>query len=96
MLKVMELAETKEGCITEADVRNARMSQDTVSDLKEMDRRLYQLLVACTKGRREELCLQHRKVRIQSLEADGQSLPPKSGCRQVCRELEGDPPRESD
>ena len=28
MLKVMELAETKEGRITEADVRNAGMSQD--------------------------------------------------------------------
>ena len=26
------------------------MSQDTMNDLKEMDRRLYQLLVACTKG----------------------------------------------
>ena len=47
MLKVMELAETKEGRITEADVRNTGMSEDTI---KEMDRRLYQLLVACTKG----------------------------------------------
>ena len=61
MLKVMELAETKEGRITEADVRNAGMSQDTVSDFKEMDRRLYQLLVACTKGRREELCCNTEK-----------------------------------
>ena len=50
MLKVMELAETKEGRITEADVRNTGMSQDTINDFKEMDRRLYQLLVACTKG----------------------------------------------
>ena len=49
MLKVMELAERKEGRITEADVRNAGMSQDTLNDLKGMDRRLYQLLVACTK-----------------------------------------------
>ena len=40
MLKVMEFAETKEGRITEADVRNAGMSQDTISDFKEMDRRL--------------------------------------------------------
>ena len=53
MLKVMELAETKEGRITEADVRNTGMSQDTINDLKEMDRRLYQLLVACTKGEAE-------------------------------------------
>ena len=74
MLKVIELAETKEGRITEADVRNTGMSQDTINDLKEMDRRLYQLLVACTKGRSKELCLQHRKVRVQSLEADGQSF----------------------
>ena len=50
MLKVMELAETKEGRNTEADVRNAGMSQDTITDLKEMDRRLYQLLVARAKG----------------------------------------------
>ena len=40
MLRVMELAETKE---READVRSAGMS-------KEKDRRLYQLLVACTRG----------------------------------------------
>ena len=46
----MGLAETKEGRITEADVRNTGMSQDTINDLKEMDRTLYQLLVACTKG----------------------------------------------
>ena len=50
MLKVMELVETKEGRMTEADVRNAGMSQDTISDLKEMDQWLYQLFVACTKG----------------------------------------------
>ena len=40
MLRVMELAGTKE---PEADVRSAAMS-------KEKDRRLYQLLVACTRG----------------------------------------------
>ena len=50
MLKVMEMAERKEGRITQADVRNAVMSQDVISDLTEMDRRLYQLLVACTNG----------------------------------------------
>ena len=57
MLKVMELAQTKEGRITEADVRNTGMSQDTINDLKEMDRRLYQLLVACTQGKtKNDVC----------------------------------------
>ena len=46
----MKIAETIEGRITEADVRSAGMRQDATSDLREMDPRLYQLLVACTKG----------------------------------------------
>ena len=35
----------------EMDVRNAGMSQETVDDFEEMDRRLYQVLISCTKGR---------------------------------------------
>ena len=31
-------------------IRNAGMSQETVDDFKEMDRRLYQMLISFTKG----------------------------------------------
>ena len=49
MLRVMELAEIKECRITEVDVRKAGMSQDITSDVKEVNRRLFQLLVACSR-----------------------------------------------
>ena len=74
MLKVMELAEIKEGRITEADVRNAGMSQDTISDLKEMDRRLYHLLVACAKEEAKNYVCNTERSGFKSLEADGQSF----------------------
>ena len=34
----------------ELDIRNAGMSQETVDDFKEMDMRLYQVLISCTTG----------------------------------------------
>ena len=37
MLRVMELADTKVARITVANVRSAGTSEDTISDLKEMD-----------------------------------------------------------
>ena len=50
MMKFMEVAEAKEGRLLELDVRNAGMSQETVGDVNDMERRLYQVLIACTKG----------------------------------------------
>ena len=46
MMRVMDVEETKEGRLMELDIRNAGMSQE---DFKEMDRRLYEMLVSCTK-----------------------------------------------
>ena len=40
MMKVMGVAEAKEGRLMELDIKNAGMSQETVDDFKEMDRRL--------------------------------------------------------
>ena len=50
MMKVMEVAEAKEGRLLELDVRDAGMSQVTVGDVKDMEWTLYQELIACTKG----------------------------------------------
>ena len=50
MMKVLEVAEAKEGRLMELDVRNAGMSQESVEDCKDINRRLYQVLIACTKG----------------------------------------------
>ena len=50
MVKVMDVAEAKEGRLMELDIRNAGMSQETVDDFKDMDRRLYQVFISCTKG----------------------------------------------
>ena len=58
MMTVMDVAETKEGRLMELDIRNARMSQETVEAFKEMDRRLYQMLNLMHQGRSEELRLQ--------------------------------------
>ena len=48
--KVMDVTEAKEGRRMELDTRNAGMSQETVDDFKELDRRLYQVLISCTGG----------------------------------------------
>ena len=45
MLKVLEIAEAKRGLIAEASVRNRGLNKETVDDIKETDRRLYQRLV---------------------------------------------------
>ena len=37
-LKVLKIAEAKEGRIAEANVRNGGLNQETVDDFKEMDR----------------------------------------------------------
>ena len=50
MMKVMDVAEASEGRLMELDVRNAGMSQQTVDDFKETDRKLYQVLISFTKG----------------------------------------------
>ena len=50
MLKVLELADAKEGRMAEADVRSGGLNQESVDDFKELYRRLCQLLVECTKG----------------------------------------------
>ena len=84
----------KEGRITEANVRSAGTSQDTVSDLRELERRLWHFLVACSKGEANNFVC--NTGRSRSLEADGQSLWSKSGCGQICRVLEGDTPGESE
>ena len=46
-MMVMEVAEANEGRLMELDVKNAGMSQDTVDYFKEMDKRLYQVLMTC-------------------------------------------------
>ena len=57
MMKVMDVEEAKEGRLTELDIKNAGMSQKTVDDFKERDKRLYHVLISCTK-RGEELRVQ--------------------------------------
>ena len=54
-----------------------------------MDRRLCQLLVACTKGGLEELRVQSGKVWVQGMGANGQSTRSKDRCRQIRGLLEG-------
>ena len=49
-LHVMDVAEAKVGRLMELDIENAGMSQETVDDFKEMDRRLYQVLISGFKG----------------------------------------------
>ena len=49
MMKVTDVAE-EEGSLMELDIRNPGMSQETVDDFKEMDRRRYQVLFSSTKG----------------------------------------------
>ena len=50
MLKVMDVADAKEGRLMELDIKNAGLSQETVDDFKEVDRIQYQVLISCTKG----------------------------------------------
>ena len=50
MLKVSEIAEAEQGPIDAGNVRNGGLNLETVDDFKEMDRRLYQLLIVCRKG----------------------------------------------
>ena len=49
MMKVMDVTEAKEGRLMELDIRNAGMSQETVDDFNEMNRRAYQVLISRTK-----------------------------------------------
>ena len=79
MLKVMELGETKKGRITEADVRNAGTSQDTISDLKRDGSKAVPASRRVHKGRSKELCLQHRKVRVQSRKLMVSHFDPRTG-----------------
>ena len=58
------------------DNKNAGVPQATVDDFKEMDKRLYQVLIACTKV--------EAKIRIRRVDADGQSLRPKDSCIHFC------------
>ena len=50
MMKVMDVAEAKEGRLRELHIKNAGMPHETVDDFRDMDRRLYQVLISCTKG----------------------------------------------
>ena len=59
-----------------------------------MDRRLCQLLVACTKGGLEELRVQFGKVWVQGTGANGQSIRPKDRRRQIRGDVEGGAPSE--
>ena len=49
-MKVMDVAEAKEGRLLKLDDRNAGITQETVEDFKDMDRRLHLVHIACTKG----------------------------------------------
>ena len=51
MLKVLEIAEAEQGHTAAVNVRDGGLNLETVDDFKEMDRRLYQLLVVCRKER---------------------------------------------
>ena len=50
MVKVMDVAHAEEGRLMELDTKKTGISQETVDDFKDMDRRLYQVLISCTKG----------------------------------------------
>ena len=50
MVKVMDVAQAKEGRLMELDSKKTGISQETVDDFKDMDRRLFQVLISCTKG----------------------------------------------
>ena len=41
MMRVMDVADTKEGRLMELETRKAGMSQETADDFNEMDKRLY-------------------------------------------------------
>ena len=83
MLEVLDTAEAKEGRVAEADIGNGGLHQDAVDAMYVMDRRLCQLLVACTKGGLEELRVQSGMVWVQGTGANGQSIRPKVRCRQI-------------
>ena len=51
MLQVLEIAEAEQGRKAAVNVRNGGLNLETVDDFKEMDRRLYQLLVVCRNER---------------------------------------------
>ena len=89
MLEVLDTAEANEGRVAEVDIRNGGLHQDAVDAIWVMDRRLCQLLVACTKGGLEELRVQFGKVWVQGMGANGQSTRPKDRCRQIRGLLEG-------
>ena len=50
MIKVVEMAETMEEKITERHLQDAGAKQMVIDDFKEMDRRLWQMLIMSTKG----------------------------------------------
>ena len=94
MLQVLETAEAEQGRIDEANVSNGGLNQETVDDFKEMDRRMYQLLVVCRKGTAKNYVCVPGRSGFKRVEADGQSLRPKNRCRQICAVLESDTPSE--
>ena len=50
MVKVMDVAQAKEGRLMELDIKKTGISQETVDDFRDIDRRLFQVLISCTEG----------------------------------------------
>ena len=76
-MKVMEVEETKEGRLVELDVMNAGMHQETMH-CKEMDRRLYQKLIACTKGEAKKYVCNPERSRFKAFKQMVSHLDPKT------------------
>ena len=58
MTKAMDVAEAKEGRLMQLDIWKAGMSQEPMVDFKEMDGRLYKVLLSMHQRRSEELRMQ--------------------------------------
>ena len=79
MLKVLEIAEAKRGLIAEASVRNGGLNQETVDDIKEMDRRLYQRLVVCTEGSAKNYVCNPKRSSFNAWKQMANHLDPRRG-----------------
>ena len=64
----------KIGRLMELDTKKTGISQETVDDFKDMDRRLYQVLISCTNGEAKNCVCNPERSGFMAWKQNGQGL----------------------
>ena len=83
IMKVMEVTEAK-GNLMELDVQNAGMSPGTADHFKEMDKRLYHVLMTCTKREANNKVCKPERSGFKAWNQMVSHIRSKDRCGQVC------------